>query len=234
MGKLLLASVAVAALTCQAAAQDGKINWAGSYIGLEAGVGFSRPGFSGDGRASGSDFDDTGFVGGIFIGHDWQHERWIYGISGNFDLLDFENQVARYDTFFGGKIDASDQYGYDLNWVASLRGRLGYLVNDNFLIYGTGGVAVTQVRATSESPGIFIPIIPIFIPGGSDSVSATRVGGVFGAGIEYALNNKWTFRTEYVHYLFGSVHVGGGSSGARPVSFDPSFGTLTVGVAYHF
>jgi opacity protein-like surface antigen len=231
MGRLLLASVAVAALTCQAAAQDGSINWAGSYAGLEAGVGFSHPGFSGDSDARGSDFDDIGFVGGIFIGHDWQHERWVYGISGNFDLLDFENQTAQYDAFFGGKIDAFDGYGYDLNWVASLRGRLGYLVNDNFLIYGTGGIAVTQVRATSDSATFFLGV-PIL--GGSDSVNATRVGGVFGAGMEYAINSKWSFRTEYVHYLFGKVGVGGGSSGAGRVNFNPSFGTLMVGASYHF
>ena len=232
MGKLLLASVAVAALTGQAAAQERGINWTGSYLGVEAGAGFSRPGFDGDDRASGSDFNDTGFVGGIYLGHDWQHERWIYGISGNFDLLHFENQVVEVpDPFFGGK---TDTYSYDLNWVASLQGRLGYLANDNFLIYGTGGVAVTQVRATSEAPDTFAPFPPFIFPGGSDRVNATRVGGVIGAGMEYAFNSKWSFRTEYVHYLFGPVHVGGGSSGANAVSFNPSFGTLTVGVAYHF
>jgi opacity protein-like surface antigen len=229
MGKLLLASVAVAALTCQAAAQDNRINWAGSYIGLEAGAGFSYPGFSGDGRVSGSDFGDTGFVGGIFAGHDWQHERWVYGISGNFDLLDFENQIVDVpDPIFGGK---TDTYGYDLNWVASLRGRIGYLATDNFLIYGTGGVAVTQVRASSTTPDI---VFPIFVPGGSDRVSATRVGGVIGAGMEYAFNSKWSFRTEYAHYFFGGVHVGGASTDTTPISFNPSFGTLTVGLSYRF
>ena len=231
MGKLFLASAAVAALSCQAWAGEGKINWAGSYLGVEAGAGFSRPGFSGDGSVSGSDFSDTGFVGGIYAGHDWQHGRVIYGLSGNFDLLDFENQIAESDPVFGGK---TDTYGYDLNWVASLRARAGYLVNDNFLIYGTGGVAVTEGRATSQSPDMFEPVPPFFFPGGSDRVSATRVGGVFGAGVEYALNSKWSFRTEYVHYLFGGVDVGGGDSGANKVSFNPSFGTLTVGFSYHF
>jgi opacity protein-like surface antigen len=65
-------------------------------------------------------------------------------------------------------------------------------------------------------------------------VNATRVGGVFGAGVEYALNSRWSLKTEYVHYLFGKVNVGGGGIGTNKVSFDPSFGTLTVGLSYHF
>jgi opacity protein-like surface antigen len=234
MGKIFLASAAILALTCQSQAGDGKIDWAGSYLGIEAGVGFSRPGFSGEDTLSGSDFDDTGFVGGIFVGHDWRHEHWVYGISGHFDGLDFDNQVAQYapDPIFGGKTDS-----YDLNWVASLRGRAGYLVTDNFLIYGTGGVAVTQVRTAAQGSGtlVFDPVLGFtLVPGEVERNNATRVGGVFGAGMEYAINSKWSFRTEYVHYLFGKVGVGGGSSGADKVNFNPSFGTLMVGVSYHF
>lgn len=231
MRNLFLASAAFAGLTCQAWAGDGSINWTGTYLGIEAGAGFSVPGFSGDDSVSGSDFDDTGFVGGIYAGHDWQHGPVVYGVSGNFDLLDFENQIAHSDPFFGGK---TDTYSYDLNWVASLRGRVGYLANDHLLIYGTGGIAVTEVRATSQAPDTFAPFPPFIFPGGSDKVSATRVGGVFGAGLEYAFNQKWSLKTEYVHYLFGGVDVGGGSSGANKVTFNPSFGTLTVGLSYHF
>jgi opacity protein-like surface antigen len=220
MGKIFLASAAILALTCQSHAGDGKVGWAGSYLGIEAGAGFSVPGLSVASDASGGDFHDSGFIGGVYAGHDWQQGRIVYGVSANVDWLDFEDQS--HDYLFGGK---TDTYGYDLDWVAAVRGRVGYLATDDLLLYGTGGVAVTQVRASSERDGFFDSF---------DHVTATRVGGVVGGGLEYAFTPNWSVKTEYVHYFFDTVNVGGGDSGTTRAGFHPSFGTLNVGLSYHF
>jgi opacity protein-like surface antigen len=219
MFKFLYASVALAGLIAPAYADNA--NWQGSYVGAELGAGFSTPGLDGDPLASGSQFNDSAFVGGIYLGHDWQSGQFVYGGVANLDFLGFHNQtVSHPDPVFGGK---TDSYQYDLDWVASARARAGYLASDQFLLYGTAGVAVTRIEASSSFSGF---------GGVTDDVRKTRVGGAFGAGVEYAFAPHWSFKTEYIQYLFGNVHVGG--NGTNAVSFKPSFGTLNFGIAYRF
>jgi outer membrane immunogenic protein len=214
MLKILYASAALAGLVAPAYADN--TNWQGFYAGAELGAGFSTPGFSGDSQVSGSQFNDNAFVGGVYVGHDWQSGNFVYGGVANLDFLGFHDQTVT-DPLFGGK---THQYGLD--WVASARARAGYLASDQFLLYGTAGVAVTQIEASTSGPfGVF-----------TDSVRKTRFGGAFGAGAEYAFAPHWSFKTEYIQYLFEDVHVGGGPTNA--VSFKPSFGTLNFGIAYRF
>ncbi|UVK57582.1 outer membrane beta-barrel protein (plasmid) [Mesorhizobium sp. AR02] len=221
MIKIFYATVALAALAAPANAQDG--NWTGYYAGAELGAGFSRPGFDGPSSVGSSDFDNTAFIGGVYAGHDWQAGQFVYGGVANFDFLGFHDQNSSHivtDPIFGGK---THSYNYDVTWVASARARAGFLASDQFLLYGTGGIAVARIAASSSTTGIF---------GGTDNVNTTKVGGAFGAGVEYAFASQWSLKTEYVHYLFSDVHVGG--NGADQVTFKPSFGTLNFGISYHF
>ncbi|PBC00126.1 hypothetical protein CK224_02895 [Mesorhizobium sp. WSM3862] len=221
MIKIFYASVALAALAAPANAQDG--SWTGYYAGAEIGAGFSHPGFDGPSAVSSSDFSDTAFIGGVYVGHDWQAGQFVYGGVASFDFLGFHNQNSSHvvvDPIFGGKTHA---YNYDLDWVASARARAGFLASDQFLLYGTAGVAVSRFGTSSSTTGIL---------GGADAVNTTKVGGAFGAGVEYAFAPHWALKTEYVHYVFNNVHVGG--NGADQVTFKPSFGTLNFGISYRF
>ncbi|OBQ74881.1 outer membrane protein [Mesorhizobium erdmanii] len=211
MFKIFYASVALVALTAPADAQN--VDWTGYYAGAEIGAGFSHPGFSGGNVVGGSDFNDTAFVGGVFVGHDWQSGQFVYGGVASFDFLGFHSQTAE-DPIFGGK---TNSYTYDLDWVASARARAGLLASDQLLLYGTAGVAVTRIKTSSD----------LFIVG-ADTVNKTRVGGAFGAGFEYAFAPKWSFKTEYVEYLFDKVEV------ANSIDFKPRFGTLNFGISYRF
>lgn len=211
MFKIFYASVALVAIVAPAKAQDG--NWTGYYAGAEIGAGFSHPGFSGGGVVSGSDFNDTAFVGGVFVGHDWQSGQFVYGGVASLDFLGFHEKTGE-DPIFGGK---TNSYSYDLDWVASARARAGFLASDQLLLYGTAGVAVTRVKTSFD-----------FFLGDTDSSNKTRVGGAFGAGFEYAFAPKWSFKTEYIEYLFDKVEV------ANSVDFKPRFGTLNFGISYRF
>lgn len=211
MFKIFYASVALIALAAPANAQD--VSWTGYYAGAEIGAGFSHPGFDGGNVVGGSDFNDNGFVGGVFVGHDWQSGQFVYGGVASLDYLGFHEQTAE-DPVFGGK---TNSYAYDLDWVASARARAGFLASDQLLLYGTAGVALTRVETSSD-----------FAFGGAGSVNKTRVGGAFGAGFEYAFAPKWTFKTEYIEYLFDKVEV------ADTIDFKPRFGTLNFGISYRF
>src|SRR5262245_51172340 len=97
---------------------------------------------------------DGGFIGGQ-IGHNWQNGKVVYGIEADFQLSGMEEE------FFGVSVS--------IDWFATVRGRVGYLVDPNILVYGTAGFAV--VRASADVPGF-------------GSVDDTGTDLVIGLGIE--------------------------------------------------
>jgi outer membrane immunogenic protein len=98
------------------------------------------------------------------------------------------------------------------NWLFTARGRLGFTPMANLLVYGTGGVAVTNLRHEAQfNEGIF--------PGTSlgteaPTSSGNVTGAVYGGGLEWAWTNNWLLKAEYLHVNFGSV-----ASAPSPVIF---------------
>lgn len=240
MRNLVIAAGFLSALSSTAAiAQDNPgFNWTGAYIGVQTGGAFSQPGFSGDPGGLGNDpFGDTGFAGGVYAGHDWQAGNFVYGGLLNFDYLGVQAQYG--ESAFDGK---SNAYAYDIDWVAAARARGGFLVNDQLLLYGSAGVAVTRAEVSSGQSGFgFPPEARVVAPGDrSVSVDKTLLGGAVGAGAEYAFTQNLSLKADYTHYFFGGVDVGGSNGNEIPiddtqaVTFKPRFGTLTLGLSYRF
>ena len=82
----------------------------------------------------------------------------------------------------------------DVNWLASVRGRVGYLWTPGLLLYGTAGAAWADIdyQANLQSPG--------FIAGVNHTT--TKDGFVVGAGAEYMWSRQWLVRAEYLFYDF--------------------------------
>ncbi len=123
------------------------------------------------------DFDidiGDGFVIGGQIGYNWQWNYWLLGLEGDASFVDNSD-----DNFF---------VGAEQNFLASIRGRLGFAV-DRFLVYGTGGAAWA---------GFDVDFVdPVF---NDDEI--TTFGWVAGGGIEYAFTDNVTFGVEFLHYEF--------------------------------
>ncbi|MBA3544462.1 MAG: porin family protein [Chthoniobacterales bacterium] len=103
------------------------------------------------------------------------------------------------------------------DWQASIRGRVGYAW-DRTMLYATGGVAFTEVRA-------FTNWIPVGIfPGTIASESRTLVGATVGAGIEHAVTNNFTVGVEGRYTWYGTERFTAG-----PVAV-----FLPVGAAFVF
>ena len=220
MKNMLLASAAVIALVGQAEAQEAGYNWSGFYVGAQAGYGWSSAEFSGTSAVPEGDHDDDGFVGGIYVGHDWQEGRWVFGALADLDYIDVDQ--LEMEGSFNGK---EENYTYDMDWVATARVRAGYLPTERLLIFGTGGLALTHVEAS----GFQESIIPIF----DDTFenSSVEVGGVIGLGAEFAVTRNWSVKAEYLHYDFNAL-VADPSEGEP--SFNPSLDTVKVGVSFRF
>lgn len=146
---------------------------------------------------NGHDLDANGFIGGGYLGYNFQSGNWVFGVEGDIQGVALDEDDNNDDNdFFGTKAEI------DINWLASVRGRLGYAFNRS-LIYVTGGVAWTDVDFKAR--------FDTDLCGGVDcdgrgSDSETLTGWVIGGGWEYAFSDAWIGRIEYRHYEFDEAN----------------------------
>ena len=79
------------------------------------------------------------------------------------------------------------------SWLGTTRGRLG-LAADNWLFYGTGGVAYGDLKFTDLPTALAV------------NGTATNVGWTVGGGIEYAFTRSWSIKAEYLYVNLGSAN----------------------------
>ena len=97
-----------------------------------------------------------------------------------------------------------------LDYIGTVRGRLGAAVTPGLLLYITGGLAYGGVRsstAITQSSAIFgVPTNTA-----SRSFSDNRAGYTVGGGGEVMLLSKWSVKAEYLYYDLGSANYGTGN-----------------------
>ena len=91
-----------------------------------------------------------------------------------------------------------------IEWLASIRGRIGVLLGPG-LLYFTGGVAWEEAKSSlsahTHSGVVVAPELgDIFT---SATFTSTRSGFVLGGGYEWLFAPHWTMRGEYLFYDFG-------------------------------
>jgi outer membrane immunogenic protein len=146
--------------------------WAGFYIGGH--IGYGEADF--DTRVDldyfddiNSNFDDSysfgnsltmdGLIGGVQGGYNWQINQLVLGIEADISFTDWGQSSSSFDSSdvlrlgAPGGLDA-DEYAFgstsaDIDFLASVRGRLGFAMN-NFLLYGTGGIAWADASADAN------------------------------------------------------------------------------------
>ncbi|MBV9969654.1 MAG: outer membrane beta-barrel protein, partial [Xanthobacteraceae bacterium] len=101
----------------------------------------------------------------------------------------------------------------DVEWLATARGRLGYVIGPG-LAYVTGGAAFAKVGDSANASQVF-PVASTFYPA---TANTTKPGWVLGAGYEFLLGPEWTLRAEYLHYGFDGVTTTTGAVLPNPVA----------------
>jgi len=222
---------------------DPGYNWTGFYVGLNGGYSW--------GKANTILFPNTALVtaasqnvnGGLFggqIGYNWQVDRkWVLGLEADGQWTDEKGH--RNDLFgttrtptpgldFNIVATTSASSDWSLPWFATFRGRAGFLADPSLLLYGTGGLAVGEVKFSTQTniaaqlfgPGSTgtIPASPVVTTVGTAlSESQTRVGWTLGAGLEKKFNQNWSAKLEYLYVDFGTKTYFGGTTNAMDVSF---------------
>ena len=197
------------------------------------------------GASAGAQTTNAGaFIGGGQAGYNLQFqqnfvvglEADIQGVAGGNGSMSSANIASLGPAPIRGYYSAGETIGTtistqkQLDYFGTVRGRLGYLVLPNLLIYGTGGLAyggvsssasVFQANNDCSSPLPGPCLAPATSTGGS--YSSTRVGWTAGGGIEWMFLPNWSAKFEYLYYDLGSstytlpplVSIGGS---VRPVS----------------
>jgi outer membrane immunogenic protein len=150
-------------------------SWTGGYIGVNGGYGFGRSDFSAP-FASGS-FDTAGGLVGGTLGYNYQMDRIVFGVEGDFDA----SWIKGSTTCDGLSCETKN------SWLATVRGRLGYAAG-RFMPYVTGGGAFGDIKNTIAPLG---------------SASETKTGWSAGGGLEYHFNGPWSAKLEYLYVDLG-------------------------------
>jgi outer membrane immunogenic protein len=194
MHRLMVASAGfLAALAVPAFAADPAVDlpmtapgfdWTGYYAGLQAGYGWGQSDISGTdgGPFSVSPDIDGGFVGGHVAGL-WQFDQAVLGAEADLNYSPINGTAD---------LVPGNNFGTDVKWFGSVNAKAGYAV-DRVLVYGIGGIAFAGIE-TSQTAGTAF-----------DS-SRTSVGWTVGAGIDFALTDKFVVGAQYRYYDFGSEH----------------------------
>ena len=145
----------------------------------------------------------SGFIGGAEIGYNYPINNWVTGIEA--DIQGIAGQAVNGSLPTASATLASTLNGsMDTKWLGTLRGRLGFLPVPTLLVYGTGGLAYSEIQATtllSQSD------ITGFSGSGAGGAGFSQlVGGwTAGAGVEWMFAPSWTAKVEYLHYDLGTT-----------------------------
>lgn len=166
-------------------------DWSGFYAGVYAGYTGGRATSTASGNVT--NIDANGALLGGTVGVNAQYGSFVLGL---------ENDLA-WSGAQGSAIcvgNAAFNCNGRLDWLGTTKLRGGVAV-DQFLIFGTAGIALGGVTATVDP-----------IPGGATgSFSSAVWGWTVGAGAEMAVTDNISVKAEYAYYDFASVQAEAGT-----------------------
>jgi outer membrane immunogenic protein len=177
------------------AAPNAPYSWSGCYAGGSAGVVRDSTAetwsyiFDDVGSYQ---LSDTGFLGSIDAGCNWQSGSFVYGLETDFGLSTINTKES----------ESGPGFSYveqeKLNELGTVRGRVGWAV-DRALFYVTGGLAYGEVDHSATGTG------------GDDiydfSASGWQAGWAVGAGADYAVTNNVSIRFEALYVDLGTKNI---------------------------
>ncbi len=191
-----------------------------------------------------------GFIGGGQVGFNWQMGSIVAGIE-----TDIQGMVGQGSSSGAGANIASMggespvaslmNASRTIDYLGTLRGRLGYAITPSVLAFATGGLAYGGVSSSgSVYSAEVVPsgILPAMTAG---SYASMRVGWTAGAGVEYMFAQNWSAKLEYMYYDLGSstyamAPLVSTNAGALALAHIPMVSTrynghiIRAGLNYHF
>ena len=186
--KKLATALAISSAFVAAPAMAG--DWEGGYVGLHAGwadgdrdTTYGVPPPFGPFYAK-NGYGQSGALAGLQLGYNFElNPKWVLGLKADWSWSDVDGSGS----FPLGGFPASGSGNYD--WLASTTVRLGYLVNNKFMLFADGGLAFGGFEFSSTSGYNF---------------NESRSGWTLGIGGEYRFTPRASMSFQYNYYDFGS------------------------------
>lgn len=176
-------------------------SWTGFYAGIHAGGAWldhkqrTTIGGGGNGHCGPTDceLDNVGGAFGGLAGYNFQSGQVVYGVEVDGTWLSPKETKVITDLapILGPPVTIHTK----VNWLATIRGRLGITMSPT-LLYITGGAAFGGVKS-----GWFDSNVPQTVA----LIDKTQAGWVVGGGIEHAFANNWTARIEALYHDLGKT-----------------------------
>lgn len=167
-------------------------DWSGFYAGVNAGYGWTEAyGPAGVGFTS-----VNGLFGGAQIGFNVQHDAVVFGVEADIQASGLSQTVT------GTTVS--------LDYLGTVRARVGVDVGNGILPYLTAGLAYGQAR---------VDVPPV--------ETQFHSGWAVGGGVEFKLQEAVSLKTEYLYVDLGERAYAGGNAGLRGHTF-------RVGANFHF
>lgn len=198
-------------------------NWSGFYVGAQLGgvsskTDVSIPAFSYKGS-----YNLSGFSGGIFAGYNiLSGNDVLFGVEGDINYISADKKKVVYNGSNSLAIRGRPNEIYKLRqyWDASLRLRVGKVINDKYLPYITAGAAWTKVGASY--PGAALGSVK----------KKTLSGWTVGAGVEMKINKNLNARIQYRYSDYGDKSFTHGTVKSNLKNFKTH--SLRAGISYTF
>lgn len=181
--------------------------WTGAYVGFHGGANWADVDISNVGS-----FETSAATGGGHAGFNFGFGAFVAGIEGD---LNYDGSETSFTTAGGGRGNL------DVDWNASLRGRVGVPVGPA-LLYATAGFAWTEKTLASTSA-----------TSAASSTSHTFNGVVYGIGAESYVLPNLSVRLEALRYDYGSDALSFSGASAAAQDIDPGDTVVRAGVTFH-
>jgi outer membrane immunogenic protein len=207
----------------------------------------------------------SGFIGGAQVGYNYQYgSNILLGLE-----ADIQGAGIRGASYSAGAAAAGYNLGSSpstssitsravgstavqggIDWLGTVRGRVGYLWTPTLLVYGTGGFAYGGAYANVVQSAIGqlgtegVALQSTWIGGGRQSQLLT--GWTAGGGAEWMFMPNWSIKAEALYWDLGRMNVNTAAIGVAPVTYisnNVAYGRTSVnyqgvmaraGVNYHF
>jgi outer membrane immunogenic protein len=148
----------------------------------------------------------NGFLGGGQLGYNWQSGNWVFGLEGDIDGVSAKSSGIFPDCSVpvppvGLATPLTLNAMRELDWLGTVRGRIGYTPVSPFLVYATGGLAVGEHKlGIGLSDPTANPIANLF-----NETSSTSAGWTIGVGAEWMFARQWSLKAEYLYVDLGDI-----------------------------
>lgn len=173
-----------------------------------------------------------GFVGGA-IGYNYEmNNGLVLGAVGDLAWARIKGATCVEATVGYCNGSYNDSYAHGtVNWLSTLRGKLGFAPSNDLLLYATGGLAIAGARGEDT-----------YVDGANNMTAhTTQAGWTVGAGADYKLSSSVSLEAEYLYADLGKKDYRYSIASASQLfgedlrtRSDLKLNLFKVGLNYHF